>query len=422
MSQRTRTILKYGLPVVVLLGGLFATWRLIARRDEPKREETEARTVTVETQRVSRKPHRLDVEASGTVVPAREVTVQPQVGGEIEAIHPQLVSGGLVEKGEVLFQIEREDYRLQVQQRKSALEQVRAQLNIEKGQQEVAEREWRLFQKEAPDAAEGLDPSLALRKPQLENIRAQVEAAKAQLEAAQLNLKRTTVRAPFDALVRNESVDVGQVVGTQTRAATLVGTDRFRVQLSLPSNKIPYVDIPGVNAEEGSEATVRYELGPETTITRKGRVVRLLGDLDPQGRMARLLVEIEDPFGLSSKDERPEKARGIPLLLDTYVQVELQGNQKEELVEIPRRALRDQNQVYVFDDGTLAIRSVEIAWQRPQHVLVRAGLEEGERIVTGPLPAPVEGMQLRRADATGDDGAPPSETSESDSSNGASDE
>ena len=400
MSQRTRTILKYVLPLLVLAGSIFATFQLIASRKEPERDESDERVVTVETEQVARKPHRLDVRASGTVVPAREITVQPEVGGEVERVHPELISGGLVEKGELLFQIERDDYRLTVEQRESALEQAQAQLELEKGQQDVAKREWRVFKKEAPSSAEGLDPSLALREPQLDNIRARVESAKAQLERARLNLERTRVRAPFDALVRSESVDVGQVVGTQSRTATLVGTDRFHVRLSLPSTKVPYLAIPGVNAETGSTVDIRYDLGDGQTITREGRIERLLGDLDPEGRMARLLVTVEDPLQLETRGDRSDDVRGLPLLLDAYVDVHLEGSQTDELIKIPRRALRDDNRVYVFDDGALDIRSAEIAWRRPQHVLVRSGLEDGERIVTSPLATPVEEMTLERADTT----------------------
>jgi RND family efflux transporter MFP subunit len=287
-----------------------------------------------------------------------------------------------------------------VHQRETALEQAKSQLAVEQGQQEVAKREWEVFQKEAKDLAEEADPSLALRKPQLASARAQVEAAKSQLEQARLNLRRTTVQAPFDALVVEESVSVGDLASTQAPVATLVATDTFWVRLKIPPSKISYVDIPEVNAERGSKVEIGFDTG-ETNVDREGRVRRLVGGLDRGGRLARIIVAIEDPLGLESGDGERE-FRGVPLLLDSYVDARIRGGTESELVELPRSGLRDGDQAYVYDDGTLEIREVEIAWRRTDSVLIESGLEDGERVVVGPMPDPVEGMELRLAGADED--------------------
>jgi RND family efflux transporter MFP subunit len=395
MSRNTKLALKIGLPILILAvaGGLTAT--LMASREAPEKSEPEAEAALVETRTVERREHRLDVRASGTVVPARQVQLQPQVSGMIVDVHPSLEPGGLVDEGERLVQIDRSDYQLAVDQRETAVEQAKAQLEREKGQQEVAQREWELFKEEAEKlTGEKQDPSLALRKPQLMSARAQVEAAKSQLQSARLNLERTSIEAPFDALVRDESAEIGQVAGTQGPVATLVSTDTFRVRLSLATDKVPQIDIPNVNAETGSKATVQYEVGDQK-IERDARVLRLLGDLDPAGRMARLLVEIEDPLGLEEADgDGPNEIRGLPLLLDAYVDVQIEGNETQKLIEIPRKAVRNGYQAYLVEDGKLAVEEIEIIWRRPETVLVASGLEDGDRVVTGPLPNPVEGMPL----------------------------
>jgi len=394
------TLVKFGLPIVILLIGAGVTVQLIDSREKPGREDPETAAALVETRTVHRAEHRLDVRGSGTVVPARQVTLQPEVNGRVVDIHPKLVPGGLVDEGETLVQLDRSDYELAVQQRKTALRQARAQLEIEKGQQQVAKREWELFQKEAEKAAgdrQLQDSSLALRKPQLMNAKAQVDAAESQLESARLNLRRTTVRAPFDALVRRESADVGQLAGAQSQLATLVGTDHFWIRLSIETSQIRHIDIPGVNAEQGSAATIRYEVG-DRTITRDGRVVRLLGDLDPAGRMARVLVQIEDPLGLDGTEDNPENLDGVPLLLDSYVDVVIEGNRKRNLIELPRPAVHNGDEIYLLREGKLAIEPLEIVWRRPDTVLVASGVSDGDEVVTGPLPSPVEGMALEAAE------------------------
>lgn len=407
MTRQARLALKYGLPLLILAGAVGLTYYLISQREEPEREERKEQAVLVETMPVEAASQRLDVRASGTVIAAREVTVSPQVGGRLQRLHPNLVPGGIIQKGEVLARIDSSDYRIALKQRQTALEQAKAQLELEKGQQDVARKEWKLFKddidEDIPAAGgageaggeDGSSPSaLALRKPQLRSAQAQVEAAEAQLEKARLNLSRTAVEAPFDAFVLREQADPGQLVGSQSRIATLVGTDKFWVRLSVPADEIGYVKIPGVNAEKGSTAHITYDIGSQS-VERTGEVVRLLGDLDPAGRMAQVLVEIKDPLGLNDTEKTPDTLRGVPLLLDAYVDVRLEGNTERELVELPRGALRNGDQAFVYADGILERRTLEIVWRRPDTVLVGEGIEDGDRVITSPIATPVDGMRLR---------------------------
>lgn len=419
MNRTISILVKFVLPVVVLAAAGALTARLISSREAPSQTDPEEDAAVVDTEVVHEQSHRLDVRASGTVEPARQMQVQPEVSGRVVDVHDELQPGGLVEKGETIVQLDRSDYRLAVRQRKTALEQAKSQMALEKGRQEVAEREWELFKDEADELTRETDPSLALRKPQLGNAKAQVDAAQARLEQARLNLSRTSVEAPFDALVRDESVSIGDLAGAQSPVATLVGTDAFWARLKVSPGKIPYIDIPGVNADTGSKVEIEYETG-DTAVKRVGRVLRLAGGLDRRGRLARVIVRIDDPLGLASEDD--SEFRGVPLLLDSYVDARIRGGETRELVELPRDAVRNGDQVYVYDDGTLAIRTLEIAWRRPSSVLVSGGLEDGDRVVVGPMPNPLEGMSLERADPGGNTEPEPSRPDDETPSSGASDD
>jgi hypothetical protein len=121
-----------------------------------------------------------------------------------------------------------------------------------------------------------------------------------------------------------------------------------------------------------------------------------------------VLVEIDDPLGLDNMKETESNTRGIPMLLDAYVDVLIDGNTTEEMVEIPRQALHNGNEVFLMEEGKLAVRTVEIGWRRPDSVLVRSGVDQGAELVVSPLPQPVEGMRLKtkaEASSTGDEAA-----------------
>ena len=129
--------------------------------------------------------------------------------------------------------------------------------------------------------------------------------------------------------------------------------------------------------------------------TREGRVIRLLGDLEARGRMARLLVSVQDPMGLKGAG-----TDDVPLLLGSYVQVELEGRQLENIVKIPRDALRDNAFVWVVDArDALDIREVEVAWRGPETVLIKDGVSAGDRLVVSDIAPPIEGMPLQVADS-----------------------
>lgn len=396
MKRNTFRVLA---PIAVIAGAVVVAGVLVALRPEPERSAPENPGVLVSIDHAQRSLHRLDVVAQGTVMPASEIAVQPQVSGRVLRVSERLVPGGLFRAGDLLYEIDPADYRLAVDTARAAVAEAEARLELERGRRRVAEREWELFQDEMKAAD---DPSLALREPQLRQAQAALDTAKARLAQSELDLERTQVRAPFHALVLDESVDPGQSVGPQSQTVQLVGTDAFWVRAAVETDRLPYVDVPGFNARRGSEVTVRMNAGGRT-VERQGRVERLLGDLDTAGRMARVLVEVPDPLGLADSargGRSAEAAQGLPLLLQSWVEVSIAGNREESLLEVPRSWLREGDRLWVDEGGRLAVRELEIAWRREDSVLVASGLQEGDAVITSALAAPVPGMAVRR-DARG---------------------
>lgn len=391
MAEKKFRFLRIVLPVLVLVLAVGAAVLLILTRPKPERQAPAAKGVLVEVEQVKLRPHRLKVRAQGTVEPVRTVAVQPRVSGRIVGLHAHLTPGGLIEEDQSLLQLEKRDYELAVRSSRTELARAESELALEEGRRQTAELEWRMFGDKNSDAGR---KNLALRGPQLKAAKAAVDAARVRLDQAELDLERTEPRAPFSAVVLEENAALGRLLNPQTEVATLAASDRFRIRAAVPVAKLPEIAIPGITGEIGSTAVVRHDMG-ERLVEKEGRVVRLLADIEPAGRMARLLIEVEDPLNLAA-DNSGEAARGMPLLLGAYVDVEIEVPGRPELIEVPRQAVHDGDRVYVYTaEKTLAIRQVNIVWRRPDTVLVDRGLEDGERIVISRLAAPVEGMRLR---------------------------
>jgi len=391
-----RIVLKVLVPLLILGAGVagasyISTTGPTARKKQPVKE---APLVQIET--LHRSSERVVVPAMGTVIPAREIALKARVSGEIVNIHPRFMEGGLLKQGAQVLQIDSEDYKLAVEEKQSQVTNATYELKLELGRQDVAQREWELLNGETP--AKVRDGELALRKPHLEKTEADLAAAEAELKQAKLNLARTAISAPFNSIVRTKDVDLGSQVSAQDQLANLVGTDEYRIQVTIPLDRLKWINIPRKNGDTGSGVRIIYGNESDTPYERTGTVIKLLSDLETEGRMARVLVSVKDPLDLKNpKVKRP------PLLIGQYVRLEIQGRELGDVFRIPRTALRDNTKVWICgDDGRLHIREVGIAWRDTYTVLVKTGLKEGECLIVSDLAAPVDGMNVRIAQPSGD--------------------
>ncbi len=378
--------LKFILPPIVVALGVAVLVVLVKTKPQPAKASTENPALLVSTTKAVQIERSARVYGQGTVIAARQVTIQPQVSGELIEVNPKLVAGGRVKKDEVLARINPRDYRLRVQQSGANVQQAQFNLDVEQGRRKVAEREWDLVGNEIANVDEA-GRQLALRRPHQRNARASLAGARSGLALARLNLERTVIRAPFNALVLNENADVGQVAAPGAPLATLVGSDEFWIRVSVPVEELSWLKLPGPDGEGGSMVDIEQRAG-EATVKRTGRVLRLLGDVDPVGRMARVIIAVDNPMG--------EEGKGLPLLLGAFVNVEAKGRAITNAIAIPREALRPNDTVWVMTpQKTLEIRKVEVALRQRDDVLIQSGLKPGDAIITSRIETPVSGMPVR---------------------------
>lgn len=384
-------LIDFLVPVAILAGAVVGMRALILSKPEVPRVEREAPAVLVETITVPESAPQVWITAYGSVEPAREVALRPQVGGVVVEQNPKLVAGGRIAAGERLLKIDPRDFQNALQQREASLASAHSALQMEEGRQVVAQREWELLESTLPATPESRN--LALRVPILEEKQAAVRAAESQLAQARLDLERTELRAPFNALVLSESVEVGQSVSPQSDVAHLVGSDAAFVDVSVPGRYLAWIEVPGTGGGEGARVELVKEMEAGLTFTRQGRVASVLPDVDPNGRMARLRIELADPLGLDSETPMAE-----PFLVGDYVRARLEGPVLDHALEIPRVALREDDRVWVMSlENKLDIRPVEVL-HRQEDTVILHGVAAGERIVVSNLPEAVPGMALAVAE------------------------
>ncbi len=398
MHQRTAhamvAIIRFMIPVAVLGFAITGAIWLISAKPLPPQIDMTPQATLVETIIPVLKKDRATVTGYGTIQPFRSLTLQSQVGGQVTEINDSLVIGGMISRGEVLFQIDKSNYELAVQQRKADVATAEVGLQMTEAGRLVAEREWELLG-ETIETTE-LGRQLARKEPQRLEALAKLAAAEGRLQLAQLDLERTTVTAPFNAIVKSDMIEIGQVVGPMAPAATLVGTDRFEVIASIPLEKLSWLVINSNDPTQNSAALVTLELGDGRNIQRSAQVDRILGEVERDGRLAQVILSIDDPLSINA-DTYMDR-----LLLGSYVRVEIMGPELTDVMEIPRSVIHENDTVRVMDrNNTLAIRSLDVLVGKVHSVLANAQLEQGDEIISSPLGVPITGMALQRIGSAG---------------------
>jgi RND family efflux transporter MFP subunit len=382
---------------IVTAGALIAS-NMIKNKPKSKRQRPPHQDRLVEVIPVERRDVPVTIEARGTVIPAREIELKSQVAGKIISMNPKIIPGGWFEEGQDLIRIEPDDYQLIVQQRQSDITNAESYLKLEHGNQAIAKQEFNLLGEEIAAS----DRELVLRQPQLVSAQAALEAAQARLDQAKLDLQRTNITAPFNAVVKEKYVDLGAMVSQATTLVSLTGTDEYWVEVMVPEKDLKWIQIPGRNGGEGSKVKIYNPSGWDKGVYREGRVFKLRSELEEMGRRARLLISIRDPLAVTVENVGKQ-----PLLIDSYILAEIEGQTVSSVVRLDRDVLRDGDNVWILTpEGTLAIRPMEVVFRGEDTVLIRDSIEPGDQIVTTDLATPVEGMKLRTQDETQDTNSP----------------
>lgn len=371
--------------ILLLAAGVIAL--IFTTEPTAQRSSATKRTaMLVDVTGVSRGTFRPDIVAMGTVRPEQEIELSPRVSGEIVSLSESFTPGGFVEKDEVLLRIDPADYEVTLLQRQSELRQATADMELELGRQDLAKKDYQ----ELKGTISSEYKTLVLREPQLNTARARVEAAQAAVRQAEIDLERTQIRAPFAAHIINREANIGSQVSPGETLGRLVGIESYWVEANVPVSDLRWIEFPQAGDQSESNVRIRNRAAwPEDTF-RAAKVHRLIGALESQTRLARVLLTVADPLA-----HEPESAGLPPLMVGSFVEARIEGKPIEDVIQLNRDFLRQKDTVWVREDGVLKIRQVEIVFRDQGYVYIRTGLSQGDQVVTTNLATVLDGSPLR---------------------------
>ena len=367
--------------------------------------------IAVSTEQVFRKEVIHYVIATGKIEPELEVTISPDVSGEIIELHVK--EGETVDAGTLLFKIQPDVYIKQV-------EQNRARLNLAKSQSLEA-RARKLKAEDDFRKASVLHSDKLISDSDYLTAKTNAEAARAAYEAARFTIKqneslldqsleqldKTTVTSPMNGTVIALESKLGErVVGTGqfqgTDVLRIANLDRMQVEVEVNENDIVNVKkgdrvIVSVDAfgdrkfngvvNEISNSAITQSEGTQEEVTNFSVKIRILdhGRLLKPGMSATADIETE----------RVQNALVVPIQSVTLRGPDSAGDFRRSAEEEPREQ-EDQNEnstpwpdkgsrqgVFVVENNTALFRPVETGTTDNTHIVISKGVKEGEEVVSG---------------------------------------
>ena len=373
-ARMKNTLIKILLPIFTLAIGIGVMQGIKATgQEEAEKEEVDVRPV-VTTKLARAEDYQVILSSFGEVKSVEDTMLSAQVSGEVTSWHENFVPGGLIRRGDILFSIDKSRYESAVLQAEADVSTAEASLIEEKARGEVAKREAKtLPSRKVTD--------LYLRKPQLLSAKASLKSAQARLKVAKRDLEFCDVKAPYDALVINRDIGVGQFVNQGAQVAQISNIEAAEVVFPVAGFDNAFLP----DKLEGKVASL-ISRGSQT-FAREAAISRDLGVVDQSTRMVQLVVRVEDPYSLKTNTHK--------MPFGTYVEVEFIGQVLTNIYKVPQESVTNNTVWVVGEDKKLIPRKVDVVREEGAFFLIRTGLQENDQLLMTLPEYPQEGMVVK---------------------------
>lgn len=333
----------------------------------------------VSAEKVVVTPYHRNQSYVGRVSAVEDVSITAQVSGYLESRH--FTEGDMVEKGQLLYQIESSTYQAQVAMAKAAVAQANAEvqkttLDYERGKDLL------------PKGNISRSEFDALTSVQLGAI-AQLEAAKAQLNVAEVNLSYTRIEAPISGRISETFVSTGDLVSPSTGTLTnIVSLDPIHASFSVSERdrmNLGLDDIEGRGEGSTEKVEVHMVLENDKTYNQSGYIDFIDNRIDLTTGTLAMRASFANPNQM--------------LLPGQHIMVNIQEKQAMDVITIPRLAVQSDLQgdfVMVLADGDIAERhNVKLGQQTEFGVIIAEGLSATDRVITKGLQRVRNGVEVR---------------------------
>lgn len=397
MSSSLSSSKRWVIPAI-LAAGVLGFVLLNVLKPRPVVQPTIKPPPLVQVETVSAAPGGIRIGGSGVVKPRHELIIAAEVSGRVSEVHPKLLAGGQFARGDRLISLDPAPFN-------AALAQAQADLASAQASLRLAEQ---LYTRTQDLIAKGFlsQQTLDERTSQRDQAAAALARAQALVDTRTIDLSRSQIAAPYSGIVLSQRVSPGEIVQPGRELARVFPSDRLEVTVSLTDRDFALLgDVwrKGASAARPGQqplAEVMVNHGGQS-LRWPARVDRVEAAVDPTTRTFNVVVAVENPW-LSLRPNNDAASGQPPLLVGMFAQVEIEGLRPEPFARIPRKAVREGQQIWVLDDQqTLRLYPIRLLYESDQAAYIALqGLPGRFQLVTSDLQVPIPGMRLRTQEPT----------------------
>jgi len=278
---------------------------------------------------------------TGQVETRADVAISPQVTGRVVSLHPSLIPGGTINKGEVLFSVDPTDYAIALKRSRSEVAGAAADLTQAKADASNFIKDWKRVYPDRPA------PALVAKEPQIKAIEARLAAAEASVEQAQTNLARTRVTAGSTIRIIESSVEVGQLLSPSGQYGSYYVADALRIRASTRDSVIRDLSLHAGN---------NVEIIKSDNTAHPANIISVGAALDSHTQLQPLIISVPADLTLTP---------------GTFVTVRVSGGENTGVFALPAAAMATRTSVWRVKDGKLEETTVSIIDVTEDQVIVR---------------------------------------------------
>ena len=357
---------------LVLLAIAFMLVNTFSKKEaEPERPALTQRSQYVNTEMVTYSNHKTIIEALGQVIASQPIDIISEVSGKIEKGNVTLKKAVYFAQGATLFQIDDTETILNLKSQRSNFQNAVALIlpdmkldfpsSFQKWQDYFNRIDINSSLPALPEAADQREKTFLASR----NVAGQFYSIKSQEE----RLTKYRISAPYSGVIQQVYTDAGSVANPGTRVLRIRKANDLELELPVRKEDIQWV-------KSGTKVKI---LSEDKRFSSTGTVNRIGTEIDPTTQSVNIYVSV--------------RSKGIKLYEGMYLYAEISGNAVAKAMEIDRKAIFDNNKIFVVKDSTLVEKTINIHKVKNATILF-SGVNEGEQVASEVFLGATDGMKV----------------------------
>jgi len=354
MDNRKLSVLS---GIAIFIATIFLSWYIISGDEEEEGVSQTTESAPVLMMEYVPKTVQSTIQFTGRVIPFDQYDITAEVSGIFEGSDRVFKTGTAFNRGEVIIQINDDEARQNLEASRyefaALISQIIPDISIDYSEHYD---EWQSYLDEL-DATNSLKPLPEVSDRQFRMFlnRQNVFSRFSSIRSQEVRLQKYTIRAPYDGVVTNHTINPGTLVQNGQQLGQFTGTENLEIEASIPASEARFISV-GDKVSVRSEDTISESFN--AVISRKNAVI------DPGTQSLKVYMEI------TNSELEP----------GNYLEGEIRGQSFEDAFKVHKDILVRDNELFTVENERAKLQTVQLLASAGDSMIV-SGLEPGTLII-----------------------------------------